>query len=235
MNKLHTILVFGAIFAAGLGTVSVNDQAISAFITPVQYESTSQGIMMFGHVEFVVHDSEGNIVQYAQGDNIIVETGGDCIAAQLFKTAAVGKCDTLGNFDFIAIGNVTSPSIAVGDEQLEADDGGTEDGLAAVGTEHSGEMARKQVTANVDVSGTNAVVTLTNSGDAFSFTGTANNGNATIITQSALFNAGGTPNSNGETTVIGGEMLAAQDLSPAVTVGNGDSLTVTWTVTIGTG
>lgn len=229
MKRLQTTLLFGAIFAAALGTVMVNDQAISAFIAPAYYESNSQGIMIQGHVEYLVHDSEGNIVQYAQGDNMIVETGGDCIASAIFTGASEGLCTTLGNFDFIAIGNSTTGTITVGDQQLDEDSG--EDGLSVIGTVHTGEMARKQVTPSVDVTGSNAIVTLSNSGNAFSFTST----NATIIEQSALYNLSGTPNANGESTVIGGEMLAAQDLSTAVTVANGDTLTVTWTVTIGTG
>jgi len=233
MNKLHTILVFGAIFAAGLGTVSVNDQAISAFITPVQYESTSQGLMMTGHVEFVVRDSEGNIVQYAQADNMIMEGGGDCIAQALFAGSASGDCDSLTIWNYIAIGNTTSGTIAVADSELDEDTG--DDGLAISGSEHTGEMARKLVSPVPNFGGTNAIVTLSNSGDPFNFVGTANNGNATIITQSALFNADGDPNSNGETTNIEGEMLAAQDLSSSVTVSDGDSLTVTWEITIGTG
>ena len=235
MNKLHTILVFGAIFAAGLGTISVNDQAISAFITPVQYESTSQGLMMTGHVEFIVRDSEGNIVQYAQADNMIMEGGGDCIASALFSGSPAGKCDSLTIWNYIAIGNATGGEIAVAESQL--DDGGSGDGLAisAEDADHTGEMARKKVTPVPNFDGTNVIVTLTNSGDPFTFKGTASNGNATIITQSALFNADGDPNSNGETTNIEGEMLAAQDLSSDVTVSDGDSLTVTWEITVGTG
>jgi len=226
--------MFGAIFAAALGTVMVNDQAISAFIAPAYYESNSQGIMIQGHVEYLVHDSEGNIVQYAQGDNMIVETGGDCIATELFFGTGQGLCSAAdATFDFIAIGNSTTGVIAVDDTRLDEDSG--EDGLSVVGTEHTGEMARKQATVTPNFAGTNFIVTLVNSGDAFTFTGTANNGNATVITQSALFNAAGNPNGNGETQTINGLMLAAQDLSPTVTVSDGDSLTVTWEITIGTG
>jgi len=92
-------------------------------------------------------------------------------------------------------------------------------------------MARKQVTPSFNTGGTNNIVTLVNTGNAFTFTAT----NATTVTQAGLYNAGGTPNSNGETTVIGGELLAAKDLSPTVAVSSGDSLTVTWTVTVGSG
>jgi len=235
MKRLQTILMFGAIFAAALGTVMVNDQAISAFIAPAQYESNSQGILMQGHVEYVVRNSEGNIVQYAQGDNMIVQTGGDCIATEIFFTSAVGACSQANaTWEYIAIGNSTSGTIAVTDTQLNEDSG--EDGLAAAGTEHTGEMARKLATVSEDVSDTFVVVTIANTGDAFSFTGTLNDGNATTIEQSALFSQDGSPNpATGETTAINGDMLAAQDLATAVTVANGDTLTVTWTVTIGTG
>ena len=229
MNKLHTILVFGAIFAAGLGAVSVNDQAISAFITPTVLDSNSQGISLLGHVEFVVRDSAGNIIQYAQGDNLITTTGGDCIAGELFG-GTPGDCQNLGTWDFIAIGNMTSPALDVGDFRL--DDTTDEDGLSTQGSGHDGEMARKQVTPGIDVTGSNTIVTLVNTGDAFTFTTT----NATTITQSGIFSEGATLNSNGETTVIGNsELLAIQNLSPTVVVSNGDSLTVTWVITIGTG
>lgn len=229
MNKLHTILVFGAIFAAGLGAVSVNDQAISAFITPTLQESNSVGITMLGHVEFVVHNSEGNIVQYAQGDNLITTTGSDCIASEIFG-GTLGDCGNIGTFDFIAIGNGTGGTVAVGDSQLHATGG---NGFSSTGAVHNGEMARKQATVTPDVTGTDTVITLVNSDDPFTFTST----NATVIRQSGLYSEGGTTSSTtGETTAFGtSELLAIQDLSPTVTVTNGDSLTVTWVVTIGSG
>ena len=234
MNKLHTILVFGAIFAAGLGAVSVNDQAISAFITPTVLESNSQGISLLGHVEFVVHDSEGNIVKYAQSDNLITTTGGDCIAAELFLGSSVGVCGALGTWDFIAIGNATTSDSVVGDDRMDEDSG--EDGLAAVGSVHTGEMARKQVTPSFNTGGANTIVTLTTA-TPFTFSGTLNNGNATIVTQSALFSEGATiSTTTGETTVLGTtEMLAVQNLPSSISVTDGDSLTVTWTITIATG
>ena len=134
--------------------------------------------------------------------------------------------------NYIAIGNANGGEIAVAESQLDASGGGN--GVAIDGpTGAGGEMARKLVTPDIDVTAkTNAVVTLTNEDDPFTFKGTRN---ATTITQSALFNASGDPNPEGETTSINGEMLAAQDLSPSVTVTDGDSLTVTWTITIGTG
>jgi len=229
MKRLQTTLVFGVIFAAALGTVMVNDHAISAFIAPVQYESYSQGMMLSGHVEMIVHDSEGNIVQYSQGDNLITTIGGDCIANELFDSAgSVGACTSLGDWDFIAIGNGTA-NAAVGDAQMD----GTGDGLAcfACGDSNTvGEMARKQANVSFNTGGANTIVTLTNSLSPFDFV----TANATTVTQSALFNANGSPNGNGESTAINGDILAIKDLAPAVTVADGDSLTVTWTVTINT-
>lgn len=230
MNRLQTTLVFGAIFAAVLGTtLTVDGLPVTQFVTASQ--PTSSGITMLGHVEMIVHDSEGNIVQYSQGDNMIVETGGDCIARALFDSATtVGLCDTaIADWEYIAIGNGTGSAVAVGDTQL--DESSADDGLSTTGTVHNGEMARKLVTPSFDVTGTNAIVTLTNSADPFDFV----TNNATTVEQSALYNAAGTANANGETTALGGDILALQDLSPAVTVGDGDSLTVTWTVTVGTG
>ena len=184
---------------------------------------------MLGHVEFVVHDSEGNIVQYAQGDNLITTTGSDCIASEIFG-GTLGDCGAIGTFDFIAIGNGTGSSVAVGDVRLNESSG--DDGFSTTGSVHNGEMARKQATITPDTTGSDTKITLVNSGDPFTFTTT----NATIIRQSGLYSEGGVLDSNGATTGFGAsELLAIQDLSPTVTVGDGDSLTVTWVVTIGSG
>ena len=99
-----------------------------------------------------------------------------------------------------------------------------------------GEMAGKQVVPSFTpaITGTGTVVVLDTSSDLFDFSASNSTG---AIMQSGIFNGPeGALNANGECTTLGTtSMFAVQDLNldTGITVSNGDSLPVKWTITVG--
>jgi len=188
---------------------------------------SQDNVGMLGHVEYKVLDEFGNIKQYIQNDNIVVQVGKDCVARAVFDTDVdPGACGTNAEFQYIAIGNNTGGTI---DDSQVTLAGNT---CASSGT--TGEMARKLVTPSFTPagSGTGTIVTLDLSGDAFTFGA----GNATAVIDSGIFNAATTQDSEGRCTALGTtEMFSIQQLNDAtgISVGDGDSLSVKWTITVG--
>ncbi len=236
MNRITTIVLFAGIFAVTVGTLGIG--GISA--TPLMVSAAPQsqeGMGMLGHVEYKVLDESGNVKAYMQNDNVVVEAGKDCAAKALFNSAAtVGQCTAaVTNFQYIGIGNGTSGTVNVSNQTLaDATDDSTGT-CAASGVR--GDMARKLVTPTFDVSGTTAIVTLDTSSNPFKFTAS----NATSVKDSGVFNGNyGTPQTGG---ICGGtntagttwSMFSRQLLNGAtgITVANGDSLSVKWTITVG--
>ena len=237
MNRIHTIALFAGVFAVALGTLGFTGfSSVSAI--PLMTEAIPQtqdraGIL--GHVTYTLYDATGNVKSYVQGDNVVVEVGRNCIASHIFKTSEDNtRCNgSTSNFDFIAIGNTTTPSAANNDIELDLNNG---PGCAS--TTVDGEMARVQVTPVItNASGTTgAVVVLeTLNNEPFTF----DNNNATSVRQSGLFDAQVTTvAANGACSALGDpgtpttwNMFSIQDIS--VTTTDGDSLSIKWTITIG--
>lgn len=240
MNKLTKVALCSAIFAVSIGVLSLN--GFSGLPLATASQQTTSGFMpILGHVEYTVKNSEGLVTAYYQGDNKIVDGGDRCAAAALFNndgsSASNFLCTSPGSwtgpgFAYIGIGNGTTAIVD------------TSQTIGAPALNTIGEMARVQgaVTATTNTQG--VVVTISNSAHPFVFKSGVSNQNATgassttnVIKQAGLFNDTGTGNTGSatsHTTAFGaGRMFAAQDLSPQVTVSNGDTLTVTWTVTVG--
>lgn len=226
MNRIKTIALLGAIFAITMGALSYN--GISA--TPLlisSVPSTHDHIKALGHVEYTIKDASGLVKAYYQGDNMVVNQGDNCAAARLFdpSDSQTNGCTSFGadGFQNIAIGNRTGYTF---------DDPDTSIGAAAT-TTTDGEQARiRDNTPTFTVSSGNAtsgaqIVIETPAPFKFSAS------NATVVRSAALFDSSATHDANGQTTTVSGKMFAAQNLSPAVTVSNGDTLNVKWTITIG--
>jgi len=239
MNRIHTIALFAGVFAVALGTLGFTGfSSVSAI--PLMTEAIPQtqdqaGIL--GHVTYTLYDATGNIKSYVQGDNVVVLVGKNCIASAIFKQGEGSRCnDRTTDFNYIAIGNVTAPSAA--NDDIELDFEGTSS-CAVSGGASDGEMARVQVTPTITNSTTTkgAVVVLETIGNqAFTFT----SDNATIVRQSGLFDGDETADdiNTGECTTLGApgqpttwNMFSIQDIS--VTTTDGDSLSIKWTITIG--
>ncbi len=240
MNRIHTIALFAGVFAVAMGTlIFTGFSGVSAM--PLMTEAIPQtqdraGIL--GHVTYTLFNADGDIKSYAQGDNVVVIVGKNCIASHIFSSTddGPGGENTCGgntsNFDFIAIGNGTGTST---DEDAQLD-GAT----VCADTSNDGEMARVQVTPVIKnaTTGNGAVVTLeTLGGEVFTFANDATVKNTTTVLQSGLFDAQeSSVAADGSCATLGfpgnpWNMFSIQDIS--VTTTDGDSLSIKWTITIG--
>ena len=213
MKRTVTIGLLGAILAIAVGFISIN--AISAtpfFIAANQVSTNDSAFMMMGHVEYTVRDATGQIKQYVQGPNRIVETGTDCTAQLIFDSSGTSACTPNGDgFNFIAIGNGSG---TVDGTEVELDfDAGT----------NVGEMNRTSATVTLDTAGTNTVATIETT-NPFSFRLLSTTG--TTVEQSGLFDNVGTATPD--------NMFSMRD-ALGVSGGNADTLEVTWKVTLANG
>jgi hypothetical protein len=192
-----------------------------------------------GHLEVEAFDENGELIAYRQTDNEVVDRGEQCILKMLFATTGgltAGTTDGRGEYastnvctgvltgawDVIAIGVGTTSvgTVAAHDlftgletECSAADSTATNDcgGGGDVG------LNRAKATTKTWINGTGATTTNIVLANTFTSTGTAS------ITESGLFNS---------TTIGSGGMLAHQTFT-AVSLTSGDSITVTWTFTVG--
>lgn len=212
MKNTITIVVVAAIVAVGAGFLGfsfASNQSIpsQAFVTSA---------LMNGHIQLVVTDPDGHIKGYRQTDNAITTRAENCVAKLLFKGPSTGAvagntygCQGAINnpFSFIAVGTGgTAETNTLTDLTTELASSGLTRALGTV------------TIANSTTGGTgssNAAVTITK---AFSVTGSQ------TVTEAGLFN---------ETAASGTDSMFARKLFTGVSVANGDTLTVTWTINIG--
>ena len=217
MNSKSTITVLVAALAVLSGAMGMSmtgvfsDQGIMTAST----KNVAVGLMT-GHLEIEAKHMNGELFDYRQLDNIIVNDGEQCILKMLFSngtsgagrgattTAGTGACTgALTNpWSVIAIGTCTSCGPTGNDVVL-----GTE--VVTNGGQ------RVQATTTTWTNATSQIV-LKN-------TFTASVGNIGAVTESGLFNS---------TTAGKNGMLARTTFAP-VTINDGDSITITWTFTVG--
>jgi len=259
MKRITTIVLFASIFAVAVGTLGLSVNSATLMVSPVS--QTQEGVSMLGHVEYKLHDEFGNIKSYIQADNVVVVAGKDCAASYLFTDALVSQFDCIaGNaaFTFIGVGNGTIlnaalPAIGALNATLADSTTGDADNTALcastdVGVGVGGDMARRNTTAQITSAGTTTIVVLDTSALGSDGPFTFDLSNATDVTDSGLFNADypGSENgdhrcSDGAGTDTGGtagvdwNMFSRQllNLENGITVSDGDSLSVKWTITIG--
>ncbi len=258
MKRNTTIVLFASIFAVAVGTLGLGGN--SAFLVASAVPQAQEGVNMLGHVEYKVLDEFGAIKGYMQNDNVVVVAGKDCAAAHLFTdgTSRFTSSDCIANpgfFSYIGVGNGTlsapdTPWVGVNNATLGTGvvgDAGTT-GFCAndasnVGRATGGDMARRNVTATFVTSGASTVVTLDTSGAGSDGPFTFDAFNATDVTDSGLFNAdysvvdGTTHTCNGvdDSAGVDWNMFSRQVLNndAGITVTDGDSLSVKWTITVG--
>ena len=223
-NKTSIVLGIALVMVAGMFVVTATG---SFSIKPTTVANTlGTGAYMTGHVETILRDSDGNIKEYRQSDNVITNGGENCVLKLLFQddgsgaglgsgtgtaTAGAGTCSGSLNqpWDKIAIGTSTGKA------------NGTNYILGSELTSPSGFARGVATTKNW----TNSSGTAGNSAASIVLakTFTNNGGSSTQVTESGLFNS---------TTVAGSGLFARQNFT-SITVGNGDSLTVQWTINVG--
>ncbi len=225
MKTTSMIALIAVISAVSIGAISMN--GFSAIPLVTASVSPESGTIM-GHVEYILRDGDGNIKSYVQGDNTVVNKGDDCVISYAFQKGITSdNCTiTADGFRHIGISNATTWTIDNTDTTL------TDAGSTAV-AQSSGEglMATRVDTDTIGSASAGSggtVVIATES--PFTFTAGVNN---TTVTAAGLFDAACTANASGQCTAYASpqNMFSAQTISVAVS--GGDSLSVTWTITVG--
>ena len=230
MKTTYVIALIAAISAVSIGAISMNGFTVPLAIASASPES---GTMM-GHVEYILRDANGNIKSYAQADNIVVNRGDDCSIFYMFQptsfSGAPDICTTANpnGFHYIGIGNMTqavfnNSTTLVGSLTTVAISG--TNGLMAVKWDNNTEAAASSNGGTVVIA-TETPFTFSNGAAGFT--------NTTTVTTAGLFdNTCSAQTAGGICTANLGvmNMFSAQTISVAVS--DGDSLSVTWTITVG--
>ena len=231
-----------AVLSGGLG-FSMTD----VFDDQKPISSNAATGFLMGHLEIEARNADGEITAYRQTDNEVVDDGEQCILKMLFSVgetdgaangrgqytsfnaADAGACSGIltGAWDVIAIGT--------GTDMCPQADGFTmtktcadildQDKIVKMGAEIVGnDLDRAVATTKTWTNGTGGADTTI----ALSKTFTNDANGVTAVTESALFNS----TANGSPAALANGMLAHQTFQ-IVSIANGDSITVTWTFTVG--
>lgn len=232
MNTKIAVFAIIAVAAISIGVTGISANTLTTASTPM-FASNSA---MTGHLEYTLLDANGSIKAYGQTDNIVTTAGDRCIAEMLFErdsadnspTAACASANPV--FNVIAISNTTG--LTLSDTTKMSDDSSTtgsgDNGVLAT------SLADVTILSNTVTAGT-LTATITNAAHPFTFTDSVNATNT--LRQAYLTDAQCTLNSSAlgrlcDEAVPAGEILAAQTLS-SLAISSGDSLTISWTITIG--
>ncbi len=172
-----------------------------------------------GHLLIEAHDSQGNLLAVRESDNIITKTGEHCALRLLFTPQASTGASTDGN---VCVGALTNAwnYIAVGTGTTQEDG----DQLTLITEESGGGDLNRAVGAATWTNATGSEPTKSAQvvlAHTFSLSG---NGPFTI-SEAGLFN-------NTAESSASDSMFARQTFA-GVTVNDGDSLTVSWTINVG--
>ena len=196
----------------------------------IAQSNTATGLMM-GHLTVEAHNEMGELIAYRQTDNEVVDDGEQCILKMLFASTGTsqagrgeytssgpGGCTgaLTGAWDVIAIGTDNdNGAFATGQSAA------TVDALVLLGNETSTSVGLERGTATTKTwtNGTGATTTKL----VLSKTFTSDSPRAHAIGESGLFNS---------TTGDRNGMLARQTFTD-VSLSDGDSITITWTFTVG--
>ena len=249
MNSKTTIIGLVAAIAVLSGAMGLSVTGAFSDQTIAQTTIPATGFLM-GQVIIEAHNADGELIAYRIGDNEVVDDGEQCILKMLFATAVDGG-DGVGRGGVpgtdVCTGALTGAwqviAIGVGDTgHGQSDCSGvgapslcdvaTHDVMTGLETECSAAENVGTPTCLADASLARATAT-TKSWANGSGTGatqivlantfTSSSSSTTVITESGLFNS---------TTINSGGMLSHKTFS-AVSLTDGDSITVTWTFTVG--
>lgn len=214
---------------ASMATFGVTGSATN--LSP-QNANTEKIGWMIGHVEMIVRGSDGEIKHYLQSDNIVTDGGDRCSSERLFPAGSgtntgAEQCSGAG-IEFIGLVNGTGQAAddTVFFSEYGAADAGDIDGdiMAIV---EAGNISIEAVATAGPID-----TVLDNAGHLFNF----DVNNATII--DSVFLADGLcsgENAAGECTTPGTttEIFSIRDST--LDVSAGDTLQVTWTISLGAG
>ena len=224
MNSKTTIIGLVAAIAVLSGAMGMSVTGTFSDLKTAEYSpiSTSTG-MLLGHVEIEARHADGELYDYRQLDNAVVDDGEQCILKMLFGSggahggsangrgeyasgAGTAACTgaLTGAWDVIAIGTGT-------DAAIEAD--------VKLGTESTTNGAARGVATTKTWGNLTAGIPQI----VMSKTFTATGGDIGAVTESGLFNS----------TTAGAQGMLARNVFSAVTLADGDSITITWTFKVG--
>jgi len=226
MKSTSTSIALVAALAVTSGGLGLSLTGVFDDDSVIAQSNTATGLMM-GHLTIEAHDERGNLIAYRQTDNEVVDDGEQCILKMLFATTGSGEAGRgeyasggnsgactgvlTGAWDVIAIGtqNDDSPFDAAADTQV------------VLGNETSTSLGLERgiATTKTWTNGTGSTTTKI----VMSKTFTSDSPRPHAVGESGLFNS---------TTVAGSGMLARQVFTD-VSLSDGDSITITWTFTVG--
>ena len=224
-----------AVLSGGLGfsmTGVFDDQELMTSKLP------ATGFLM-GQVEIEARNADGEIFAYRLSDNEVVDDGEQCILKMLFSTAQAGA---VGRGEYVTTGGGACTGILTGawnvvaigtcnatgdtDCSLPYDTGRSaaqQDVLVQLGNETSGVKGLERKAGTITwFNGTGATPTKVTLAHTFT-AGTLHSGTTHAIGESGLFNS----------TTAGSQGMLARQTFTDVTLDSGDSITVTWTFTVG--
>ena len=232
MKTASTMIVLVAALAVTSGGLGLSLTGVFDDDGVIAQSNTATGLMM-GHLTVEAHNEGGDMIAYRQTDNEVVDNGEQCILKMLFATtggggeagrgeytsSGAGACGgaLTGAWDIIAIGT-DNDNGAYATGQSAA----TVDTLVILGNETSTSVGLERGTATTKTwtNGTGATTTKL----VLSKTFTSDSPRAHAIGESGLFNHTNAAFHSG--------MLARQTFTD-VTLSDGDSITITWTFTVG--
>lgn|SRR5574337_721783 len=208
MQRYTTIGLLSAIVLS-VGILGV--YGFTSMPSTIKAQSDTQtigAVPMLGHVTLTVTDPKGNILAYHQGDNVVVNQAEDCLSQKVFGIAS-HLCPSGGAvYNVIGLGNQTGVFTA----------GKTNSTLSA---EESAPQGLGRQTATVQTETDAGALTPVSDVLQAQFT---NGGTTNTVTEAGLFNS----------TVVNSVGMFAHQQFTGIALSNGDSLTVKWTVTMGT-
>ena len=96
-----TIFVMVGVFGFLLGSFGI-------YSSNTDNSLPTESVMAIGHIELVVKDADGNIKQYQQTDNLIVDIGFNTMADLIFPGIDLNNNSTDSKFNVLAIGTSSS-------------------------------------------------------------------------------------------------------------------------------
>jgi len=222
MNSKSTIIVLVAALAILSGAMGMS--MTGAFSDQIMMTAATKNVavgLMTGHLEIEARHANGELYAYRQTDNEVVDDGEQCILKMLFATTGTSNAGR-GEYTSTGVGACTGALtsawdvIAIGTTTTSAADTNVKLGNE---TATSDGLHRGVATAKTWSNGTGTGATQIELSKTF----TSASPRAHAIAESGLFNS---------TTVNANGMLAHKAFS-AVTLANGDSITITWTFRVG--
>ena len=217
MTNQSTLIALVAGLAVTAGALGLSLTGVFDEDSAIKSSNTANALMM-GHLTVEAHDELGNLIAYRQTDNEVVNSGEQCILKMLFKTgtsrggvgttACTGALTTGWGVIGIGTNNDSGGYDSVAETQVR------------LGNETSTVTGLDRGTGSPTwTNGTASATTKIVLAKTFTMT----SGSTHNIGESALFNS---------TTVASSGMLARQTFTD-VALTSGDSITITWTFTVG--